>query len=228
MSTINTYAALQAKVAEWLQNDASLVDPATCISLAEDRLNRLLNTPDQEARTALDASTDTVDLPADFYQVRNVYLDVSPRLRLEQSTLSALQDYYASNATGAPVAYAIWGYSMSIAPAPDAAYSVILTYKQAIPPLSDSNPTNWLLTKHSDLYLTAALAMAELRGWNDERLPMLKAWYDELLGEVNGVAQKARFGNGPLQMRATVTDSFSTTATSRGQADNNNQFLVDG
>lgn len=228
MGKILTYSDLKTQVATFLDSSDTLVDPATCIALAEDRLNRLLNTPYQEARVTLAADTDQIDLPADFYEVRNAYLDVSPRLRLEPTTLATLQDFYASNELNTPCAYAIWGQAMSIAPAPNGVYSIILTYKQAIPALSDANPTNWLLQRHSDLYLTAALCMAELRGWNDERLPGLKAWYDELIAEVNKAGQKARHGNGPLQMRATVTDSFSTAAAGRGQATGDNQFLVDG
>ena len=206
MSNIQTYDELKAAVAEWLQSSSALVDPATCIGLAEDRFNRILNTPDQEARTTLAATTDTVALPADFYEVRNAYLDISPRSRLEPTTLSILEDCYRSDITGNPVAFAIWGQSMSIAPTPSAPLSVVLTYKQAIPALSGDNATNWLLAKHSDLYLAGALCMAALRGWNDERVPLLKAWYDELLSEVNFSGQKARHGNaGPLQMRATVS-----------------------
>ena len=33
--------------------------------------------------------------------------------------------------------------------------------------------------------------MAEFRGWNDARLPMLKAWYDELIAEVNDAGLRA-------------------------------------
>jgi hypothetical protein len=135
---------------------------------------------------------------------------------------------YPSNRVGQPQAYAISGSSLLIAPAPDSAYAIRLTYKQAIPALSDANPTNWLLTRHPDLYVAASLAMAEFRGWNDARLPMLKAWYDELIEEVNEAGWRTRHASGPLRMRATVTDGFGMGTSTGGPADSNTQFLVDG
>jgi hypothetical protein len=124
--------------------------------------------------------------------------------------------------------YAISGSSLLIAPAPDAAYTIQLVYKQTIPALSDDNPTNWLLNKHPDLYVAASLAMAEFRGWNDARLPLLKAWYDELIEEVNDAGMRARRASGPIRMRAAVTDGAGLGSTSGGPGSGTAQFLVDG
>jgi len=228
MAEPQDYAALQACLLAWLDDNDANINPAECIGLAERRLSRLLNVPEMEATTTLDASVAMIDLPPDFREVRECTLDISPRTPLEPTSLAALRLHYPSSRMGQPQVYAISGSSLLIAPAPDAAYTIRLVYKQAIPGLSDSSPVNWLLTKHSDLYVAASLAMAEFRGWNDARLPMLKAWYDELIQEVNEAGRRARHASGSMRMRALVTDGSGLGNGVGGPGDGSTQFLVDG
>jgi hypothetical protein len=228
MTEPRNYAELQACLLAWLDDSAANVNPAECIGLAERRLSRLLNAPEMEATTTLDASMPTIDLPADFREVRECTLNTSPRIALEQTSLATLRTLFPSSRIGQPQAYAISGSSLLVAPSPDAAYAITLCYKQKIPALADDNPTNWLLDKHPDLYVAASLAMAEFRGWNDARLPMLKAWYDELIEEANEAGRRARHGSGPIRMRASVTDRSGLGCGAAGPADGGAQFLVDG
>ena len=228
MAEPQTYAELQACLLAWLDDSSANINPAECIGLAERRLTRLLNVPEMEATTTLDASVPTIDLPADFREVRECTLNAETRAPIAPVSLAALRTLFPASRVGQPRAYAISGSSLLIAPSPDAAYTIMLCYKQAIPPLSDANATNWLLTNHPDLYVAASLAMAEFRGWNDARLPMLKAWYDELIDEVNEAGKRTRYASGPLRMRATVTDSFGVGGGAGGPVDSATQFLVDG
>lgn len=58
-------------------------------------------------------------------------------------------------------------------PTPDSSdYSIDVAYRQQLPGLSDSVPTNWLLTEHPHIYLYASLVQSESFIVNDERLPM--------------------------------------------------------
>lgn len=228
MAEPQDYAALQACLLAWLDDNEANINPAECIGLAERRLSRLLNVPEMEATTTLDASVATIDLPPDFREVRECTLDTSPRAVIEPTSLATLRLLYPSSRAGQPRAYAISGSSLLIAPAPDAAYTIRLVYKQAIPALSDASPTNWLLLKHPDLYMAASLAMAEFRGWNDARLPMLKAWYDELIEEVNEAGQRARHGGGPMWMRVSVAGSSPSSRGAVGSGDDIQDFLIDG
>jgi hypothetical protein len=228
MAEPQTYADLQACLLAWVDDSSANINPAECIGLAERRLSRLLNVPEMEATTTLDASQPTIDLPQDFREIRECTLDLSPRAPLEPVGLANLRLLFPSNRVGQPQAYAICGSSLLIGPSPDSGYTIRLVYKQAIPALSDSNPTNWLLTKHPDLYVAASLAMAEFRGWNDARLPLLKAWYDELIDEVNATGLRARQASGPIRMRAIVTDGSGLGAGGGGPIDGATQFLVDG
>jgi hypothetical protein len=208
MAEPRTYAELQACLLAWLDDSGANVNPAECIGLAEARLTRLLDTPEMEAVTTLAVSDGIADLPADFRAVRDCSLTSGARTQLEPTSPAVLHTAFPAGRTGQPQAYAVRGSSLLIAPSPAAACTVKLSYKQAIPSLSDEKPDNWLLIKHPDLYMAASLAMAEFRGWNDSRLPMLKAWYDELVEEVNEAGRRARYAAGPIRMRAAVTDSW--------------------
>jgi hypothetical protein len=210
MAEPQTYAELQATLLAWLEEDAATINPTECIGLAEARFNRVLDTPDMEATTALDASATSIALPADYYEVRGLFLNGRSTLPLEALTLNALKALYPDNLSGVPIAYAVDGPNIVLGPLPNASCTLTLKYKQKIQSLSDANPTNWLLTKHPDLYVAASLAMAEFRGWNDARLPMLKGWYDEILGEINDAGKKAKIASGPLRMRATITETGRT------------------
>jgi hypothetical protein len=203
MAAPTTYSELQTSLLAWIDNTSANVNPAECIGLAEKRLSRLLNVPEMEATTTL-SSAAPITLPSDFREVRSLALVDSPDVPLDILSVAELKRQYATNIVGSPRAYAITGVTILLGPTPTATVNLTLAYKAPIPTLSDANPTNWLLTKHPDLYLAASLAMAEFRGWNDSRLPMLKGWYDELLGEANEEGKRARFGNGPIRARSSV------------------------
>lgn len=224
-----TYAQLQASLLAWLDDTTANINPTECIGLAEARFNRVLDTPDQEATTTLDGSTSSIALPADYYEVRGLFLNGQYTLPLEALTLNALKALYPDNRSGTPLAYAIDGPNIVLGPLPGATCTLGLKYKQAIQPLSDTNPTNWLLTKHPDLYIAASLAMAEFRGWNDPRAATVKGWYDEILDEINTAGKKAKIAAGPLRMRATVTETGRTAGGDRGNLlTDGTDFLVDG
>lgn len=74
----------------------------------------------------------------------------------------------------------------------EAYFNRVINTDRTITALSTGSPTNWLLTSHPDLYLYASLAQAEFRGWNDERLPMIKGLVDQLLADVNTAELRRR------------------------------------
>jgi hypothetical protein len=89
MAEPQTYAELQSCLLAWLDDSAANINPTECIGLAERRLSRLLNVPEMEATTTLDASVAMIDLPADFREVRECTLDVSPRVPIEPTALAS-------------------------------------------------------------------------------------------------------------------------------------------
>jgi len=196
------FAGLQASVARWIDNDTLADRIPEFIALAERRFNRILNTPEMEVTATLVAGP-SVALPDDLWEVRAVWIERDPRQPLEEVTQGVLRGRYGAQATGLPEVFAWSGGTLLLGPAPDADYPLMLTYKQTIPALSDAVPTNWLLTRHPDIYLWAALLAAEAYLVNDERLGVWKAALDEAIGELTQAGNRKRFAGG-MRLRPPV------------------------
>lgn len=190
---LNSYTDLLSEITDWLDEDlASKAD--TFIRMAEARFNRLLRTPEMETPLTLEASDESTPLPTDFLQMKAMWIDGDYKIPLNGTSFANLN---ASGPAGLPTTYAIVGTSLYLGPIPDDVYDLAGVYYQTIPPLTVNAPTNWLLAAHPDLYLYGCLTMAELRGWNDTRLPLLKSALDEAMGQIQMAGTKRRFG-GPL------------------------------
>jgi hypothetical protein len=155
-----------------------------------------------EATATLVAAA-SVALPDDLWELRAVWIERDPRQPLEEVTQAVLRGRYGAQATGLPQVFAVSGGDLLLAPAPDSAFPLVLTYKQTIPALSDAVPTNWLLTKHPDIYLWAALLAAEAYLVNDERLAVWKGALDEAIDELMQAGDRKRFVGG-MRLRSPV------------------------
>jgi len=144
-----------------------------------------------------------VALPADFLSVRAIYLDTTPRQDLIYLTPFELNEQW-SNETGLPQNYTIIGNELVLGPAPDKQYNIVLTYQRDLTPLSSSNPSNWLLEKHPDIYLFAALSHAEFYGWNDPRAGDIQVQLEQWIEELNMLGIEKRYGGAPLAPRGQV------------------------
>lgn len=200
---LDTYTDLKNEITDWL-NDASLATKVdTFIRMAEARINRVIRHTDMESYTTLSVTGETVDLPTDATAIKIMWIDGSPDNQLEPLSLSDLKLQYGGLA-GTPQAHAVAGGSIYFGPVPTSE-TVQLVYYAKLSNLSATNSTNWLLASHPDVYLYACLVMAEARGWNDSRLPMLKGALDEALSELTKAGQTKRYGGAPLQMRGAVS-----------------------
>ena len=74
----------------------------------------------------------------------------------------------------------LWMY---LAPIPDQYYTISV-YGSINVTLSDTKPTNWLLTKHPDIYLYGALAEAEPYLKNDERIEVWNGRFEKGMDEL--------------------------------------------
>lgn len=196
MALDGTYTGLLASIAEWLDDATLAASIPDFVRMAEARFNRVLRTPDMEARATATATAERTALPTDFTGMRTVFIDGSPDRPLEQRSLAALRGATRGTA-GIPTAYAIADEAIVLAPSPVAATVLDMVYYRRLPALA-TNSSNWLLTNHPDLYLFMSLLHAELRGWNDARLPMLKSAVDGMLGELMVDATRRQWGGAPL------------------------------
>jgi hypothetical protein len=106
----------------------------------------------------------------------------------------------SQNITGAPSWYTIFGQKLYILPRPSADSVLHLWYYRMVEPVSQINfYDNAFAVYHPDALLYGALVAAEPYLSEDERLPVWKAQYDNIVFAINGVAKTADLGATPLR-----------------------------
>jgi hypothetical protein len=173
--------------------------------LTEAKVNRWLRTMEMISRSTITISTQYTTLPADFREAKTLKLIVNgadvPFEYLNPSQMIA-RNAKTGAGTGQPSAYTIVGLTLEVNPTPDASYTGgELAYFQKVPSLSVSNTTNWLLTKHPDVYLYGALLHAAPYLKADERVPVWQSFYDAAQDEIRIENERAAHSGAPLKMR---------------------------
>lgn len=208
--SITNYASLLTTLAAYAARDdlTSQGFWQLAVQLTEAKFNRILQCHDMEGRAT--ASIDTlssepefVSLPSDYQSMRRVRLSgVTGKPRLFFLTSESMDEkrFSAQNAPGQPRYFTILGEEMELFPTPDSAYTLEMTYRKIIPPLS-ANSTNWLLSTHPDAYLYGALMEAEPYMKNDQRITTWLAGLKLVTDQINSVSDLAVFNAGPLQMQ---------------------------
>lgn len=194
---LSTYAELQTSIGNWLKDSTLTSVIPDFITLAEARFNRQIRTPEMEAVSTAAVSTESFSMPTGFLEMRSIWLEESPDKPLDYFPPHMLKTVRADGTGGKPTAYTIIGEAIYLAPIPASSYNVAIAYYAKIPALTNSNTTNWLLTNHPDLYLSASLSAAEAYGWNDERVGFWDASASRAIDELNEQGVKKRIGANP-------------------------------
>lgn len=208
---INTYATLQSAVAEWLgrETDTSIIARVPdFITLAEAKFNRDLRSNQMEKRsyTSVDmgsAEPEFITLPTDFQAMRRVRLssvDAKPRLQFLSGAQADEKRSLMADVANQPIYFTIFGDELELIPTPDSAYTIEMVYRAYVPPLSDSNPTSWLLTLAPDLYLYGALLESAPYIKEDSRIQTWATGYKYAVDGLNQLAQDQVYNAGPLVM----------------------------
>ena len=174
---ITNYSELKSSIADWLNRaDLTAVIP-DFITLAEAQINRQLRTHDMIKRATATVTDDYFSVPTDWLET-NVLVNLGTyTIPMEYVDYERLNELKALFLTGEPRFYTMIDGKFLILPAATSASpaNLEMSYYGKIPALSDSNTTNWLLTKSPDLYLYAALMQAEPYLKNDERVGLWAA-----------------------------------------------------
>lgn len=134
------------------------------VTMAENWLNygsenvSPLRTKEMEATTSLVPTAGVVALPSDFLEWKRVSENTSYKRTLAYITPDEAERRYPDGAAGLGERFTIVGTSLYTYPL--VSNNVNLVYYQAIPALTASNTTNWLLTKAPGVYLRATLVQA--------------------------------------------------------------------
>lgn len=194
---IDSYTTLASEIGEWL-NRTDLNDRiAGFVRLCEARLNRLLRTPDMETTATFVASEEDTALPLDFLAMRSLYIEGTPDRPLNEYSPNSIARAY-NGSTGIPVGFTVFSGILRLVPPPAGDTTLQMVYFARIDPLSDSSPSNWLLSAHPDIYLYGSLLCATAFIDDPARAGLWKAAYDEAVGELISSGAKARYGSGPL------------------------------
>ena len=174
---ITNYSELKSSIADWLNRaDLTAVIP-DFITLAEAQINRQLRTHDMIKRATATVTDEYFSVPTDWLET-NVLVNLGTyTIPMEYVDYERLNELKALFLTGDPRFYTMIDGKFLILPAATSASpaNLEMSYYGKIPALSDSNTTNWLLTKSPDLYLYAALMQAEPYLKNDERVGLWAA-----------------------------------------------------
>lgn len=196
-----TWTALKGAIRDWSNRDDLDAAIPGFIALAERGFQRTVLTPDRDAEATLAAAAE-VTLPDDLWQIRAAFVDADPKVALEPIGLAALRNRHASAATGMPHHYALRGAAMLLGPAPDAAYTIRLTYVRTIPALGEAQESNWLLAAHPDLYIAGVLAEACLYLRDGDGAAVWAAQRDARIEWVNRAGRRRAAGQAPQRLRA--------------------------
>jgi hypothetical protein len=208
---IGTYDELQAAVANWLaRNDLTDRIPEFIV-LAEAKFNRELRCIQMERRStaSVDLSSDEpefITLPSNFQTMRRIRLSsVSGKPRLEFMSGAQADEfrYGIGNTAAQPRYFTMLGDEIELLPTPDLAYTVEMTYRSYLTPLSDAAPTNWLLTLAPDAYLYGALMESAPYMKEDARINTWSAGLGFAMDGLNNLSMEQANGSGPLVMRIT-------------------------
>jgi hypothetical protein len=160
---ITTYSELQQAVIDWVNNPEITQSVTTFITLAEAKFNRELRTRDMLIRAEAITTNEYVAVPGDFLENYSLELNmtqIGPQQSLAFIGPLEAKVLKANKITGLVRYYTIIDGAFELLPAPPGNTDLVLTYYQKIPALSESQTTNWLLTKSPDLYLYSTLLEA--------------------------------------------------------------------
>ena len=202
---ITNYSGLKTSVANYLGRSDLTAQIPDFITLAEYRLQRNLRIR-QMLKTATASTTggdNTVGLPSDFLELRDIYIDARPRFTLSYLSPSAFSRDARAAESGRPNFYTLRAAEFELAPIPDTNYSLVMLYFAKPDLLSDSNASNVFLANAPDALLYGALLEAEPYLYNDNRIAIWSNFYNSALESLNVSDESSEYSGVPLQMSVT-------------------------
>lgn len=200
---ITNYTELQTAVGNWLGRGDLTSRLPEFIALAEPKIRRRLRAAVKRSTPSATIGQLFITLASDVKEVRSLATSANPIYTLRQVDPGQLARL-SRTGTGRPVAYAVLDGKLYFDVTPDAAYAYVMTYLEAITPLSGGAPTNSVLTNSPDLYLYGTLAEAEPYLEHDERVPLWKEAFEAALTEENIYRESQELGASP-EMALPVT-----------------------
>ncbi len=206
MAAFDTYADLQATLVDWLNRADLAAQVPAFIALFEQDFNKdpRARVQDSVIISTAQIANELTPVPADYVQMQTLAIPGSTTRPegLELLTPSQIRQYRAFHkSAGEPEYYAIIGRQIKLLPVPDQEYTFEMEYFSKVPPLSDTNPTNWLLQQNPDLYLYGSLIHAEPYLKNDDRVATWQGLHSKNMENLNTTDDRALLSGATLKMR---------------------------
>jgi hypothetical protein len=201
--TITNYTTLKAAIADWLLRDDLTAVIPSFIALAETQMQREIRHHKMMQRLTIPIAARYSALPADWLETARIQLLGDRPVRLELTSMDDMLQLRQMNAdtSGRPTHYAHVGEELEVFPTPGAPFNAEILYFQKIPPLSDGNATNWLLTDYPDVYLYGALMQAAPYLDDDAKMQVWAGLYGSSINSINAESKKARYSGAGMRMR---------------------------
>ena len=196
MSQITDRQTLITEFEAYIKRSFTIDRQDTFIQLSELRIQRDLRPQENVVKTTIVPTSNLVDLPSDFIDVRELSAKNGQRV-VVLSSVGRHKLSVATSQTGFPVVYSIIGDQFEVGPITIPA-EFTLWYWQKFPPLVNNVDTNILLTAFPYIWLYAMLIEGAVYVQDDTMREIASATY---LAEVNRVNQRAlqsRFGEAPV------------------------------
>lgn len=200
---ITSYATLQTAIQNFLARSDLNTQIPEFIQLAEARINRELETREQEKRSqaTLSVGDEYIALPSDLREIREVKLNTSPITVLDYMSPSSIDKTYANTGNGKPTAYSVVGLEMKLRPVPDSAYTAEIVYIGSVAALS-SVSTPILFLRSPDLYLYGSLSEAYNYLLDEQRAAVYDEKFTRAMNEVKLDEERSHYGTGSLTVKS--------------------------
>lgn len=198
--SLTSYADLQTSIAGYLARSDLTSQIPDFIRLSELRLRRDLRIRQmlKSVTTATVATDNTVELPSDFLEVRDLFIVGNPVQPLTYYSPSAFNRNARTWEVGKPRDYTVLANDFQLAPIPDTVYTVQMLYFAAPAFLSNTNTTNVFLANTPDALLYGALLEAEPYLMNDARLNTWGSMFDRAMSSITRSDQQGQYSGVPL------------------------------
>ena len=201
---LNTFTALKASVADFLNRDDLTAVIPDFISLAEAQINRDVRHWKMEARSSgqQDPSDEYMQIPADWVETIRLHLTGSGTSVVNLISRDAMADKRQgdNDTSGTPMYYTHADGQFQLYPTPNATTDFELHYYQKIPSLI-SNADNWLLLDSPDVYLYGALLHSAPYLAEDERVAIWAQMYSASVARLNEASELARYSGSGLKLK---------------------------
>ena len=200
-----TYSDLKTSIANYLARSDLTTQIPDFITFAENRLRRELRIRQmlKSVTTATVSGDSTVELPADFIEIRDFVVMTNPIQPMSYSSPSALSNDPRASEVGVPKSYTILANEFLLSPPPDGIYTLRMLYFAAPAYLSSTNASNVFLNIAPDALLYASLIEAEPYLYNDARINTWGTMYDRAIASLAKSDEQGQYSGVPLAMKLT-------------------------